>query len=202
MSESNLPLDLSQTTSIDNIWDFEIQAIENAKSLPLARANSDICGTPSVSTLNSAPSRLLTPTLGSNTANGSNSGGERRIYERRRKVRKSWVYHPENGVENVTSDGSNKRMATMFADTLTKNRIELLCESHKIGKTAPIQIQLEKGQIQIQISFGNTRPQIIFNQDLNRQTSEFSLNISQHVMQHIVKFNVHYHIRVILYDHG
>ena len=42
--------------------------------------------------------------------------------------------------------------------------IEHLRESHKVGKQGPIQVQLEKGQIQIEAAFGNTRPQIIFNQ--------------------------------------
>ena len=46
--------------------------------------------------------------------------------------------------------------------------IEHLRESHKVGKQGPIQVQLEKGQIQIEAAFGNTRPQIIFNQEVFR----------------------------------
>ena len=46
--------------------------------------------------------------------------------------------------------------------------IEHLRESHKVGKQGPIQVQLEKGQIQIEASFRNTRPQIIFNPEVFR----------------------------------
>ena len=190
--EGNTPVHLSHTTSIDTIWDFEIQAIENQGSLPLTEQQSDNGQSPSVSALSSAPSGLLTPTLGSNTADGSSSGGDRRIYERRRKVRKSWVYHPENGGEYATPDGRtrwwcarcrfpdciigvltyrlgpNKRTAATFADTSTKNMIEHLREMHKMGKHGAIAVQLEKGQIQIETAFGNTRPQIVFNQEVFR----------------------------------
>ncbi|KAG0128257.1 hypothetical protein HOY82DRAFT_612099 [Tuber indicum] len=211
MSEDNLPLNLSQTTSIDTIWDFEIQNIEHEPSLPVAGANSDFGGSPSISTLSTAPSGLLTPTLGSNTADGSSSGADRRIYERRRKVWKSWVYHPENGGEYATPDGRtrwlcarcpNKRSAATLADTSTKNMIEHLRESHKISKHGPIQIQLEKGQIQIETAFGNTRPQIIFNQELNKEASGFFLDTLPHVTQLIAKFHVHFHNPVTPYDHG
>ena len=71
MSEGNLPVNLSHATSIDTIWDFEIQGIENEASLPLTGENSDDCGSPSASALSTAPSGLLTPTLGSNTADRS-----------------------------------------------------------------------------------------------------------------------------------
>lgn len=46
--------------------------------------------------------------------------------------------------------------------------IEHLRETHKIGKHGAIAVQLEKGQIQIETAFGNTRPQIIFNQEVFR----------------------------------
>ena len=103
-------LNLSQSTSIDTIWDFEIQAIENVSSseLQLPAQSSDFRESPSPSTLSSAPSGLLTPTLGSNTADGSSSGGDRRIYEWRKKLRKSWVYYPENGGEYTTADGRTR----------------------------------------------------------------------------------------------
>jgi len=103
--EGNLPVHLSQTTSIDTIWVFEIQAIENQPSIPLTQHHSDDARTPSLSPLSTALSGLLTPTLGSNPAEGSSSGGDRRIYERRRKVCKSWVYYRENGGEYATPDG-------------------------------------------------------------------------------------------------
>ena len=106
--EGNPPVNLSQTTSIDTIWDFEIQGIENEASLPLTGENSDDYQSQSASALSPAPSGLLTPTLGSNTADGSSSGGDRRIYERRRKIRKSWVYFPENGGEYLTPEGRTR----------------------------------------------------------------------------------------------
>ena len=106
--QGNTPVQLSHTTSIDTIWDFEIQGIDNQGQLPLTAEGSDNDESPSVSALSTAPSGLLTPTLGSNPADGSSSGGDRRIYERRRKVRKSWVYHPENGGEYATPDGRTR----------------------------------------------------------------------------------------------
>ena len=72
-------MNLSHATSIDTIWDFEIQGIENEASLPLLGENSDDCGSPSASSLSTAPSGLLTLILGSNIADGSSSGGDRRI---------------------------------------------------------------------------------------------------------------------------
>ena len=106
--EGNTPVHLSHTTSIDTIWDFEIQAVDNQGSLPLTEKQSHNDRSLSVSALSTPPSGLLTPTLGSNTADGSSSGRNRRIYERRRKVRKSWVYHPENGGEYATPDGRTR----------------------------------------------------------------------------------------------
>ena len=108
MSEEGNPVNLSHTTSIDTIWDFEIKGIENEESLPLTGENSDDCGSLSACALSTAPSGLLTPTLGSNTADGSSSGGDRRIYERRKKIRKSWVYFPENGGEYLTPEGHTR----------------------------------------------------------------------------------------------
>ena len=109
MSEEGNPVvNLSHTTSIDTIWDFEIQGIENEESLPLTGEHSDDCESPSTSALSTAPSGLLTPTLGSNTVDGSSSGGDRKIYERRRKIRKSWVYFPENGGEYLTPEGRTR----------------------------------------------------------------------------------------------
>ena len=106
--EGNPVVHLSNATSIDTIWDFEIQGIENDASLPLTKENSDNCRSQSTSALSTAPSGLLTPTLGSNTADWSSSGGDRRIYERGRKVWKSWVYHPENRGEYATPNGRTR----------------------------------------------------------------------------------------------
>ena len=109
MSEEGNPVvHLSNAISIDTIWDFEIQGIENDASLPLTVENSDNCGSQSTSALSTAPSGRLTPTLSSNTADGSCSGGDRGIYEKRRKVRKSWVDHPENRGEYATPDGCTR----------------------------------------------------------------------------------------------
>ena len=109
MSEERTPaVNLSDATSIDTIWDFDIEGIEHGVSIPLTGENSDDCTSQSASALSTAPSGLLTPTLGSNTADGSSSGGDRRISERRRKVRKGWVYHAENGEEYATPNGRTR----------------------------------------------------------------------------------------------
>ena len=61
MSEGgNLPVHLGHDTSIDTIWDFEIQGMENQASLPLPEELSDDGGSPSMSALSSG---LLTRTL-------------------------------------------------------------------------------------------------------------------------------------------
>ena len=39
--ECNTPVHLSHTTSIDTIWDFEIQGIDNQGPLPLTEEQSD-----------------------------------------------------------------------------------------------------------------------------------------------------------------
>ena len=54
---------LGHDTSIDTIWDFEIQGMENQASLPLTEELSEDSGSPSMSLLSSAPSGLLTRTL-------------------------------------------------------------------------------------------------------------------------------------------
>jgi len=38
----------------------------------------------------------------------------------------------------------------------------------RLEKNGAIAVQLEKGQLQIETAFGNTRPQIVFNQDVFR----------------------------------
>ena len=87
--EGNPEVNLSDATLIDTIWDFDIEEIENRISIPLTQEYSDDCSSQSASALSRTPSGLLTPTLNSNKADGSSSGGHRRIYEWRRKVRKS-----------------------------------------------------------------------------------------------------------------
>ena len=89
MSEEHNPVvNLRDATSIDTIWDFDIEGIENGVSIPLTQENSDDCTSQRARALSTAPSGLLTLTLGSNTTDGSSSGGDRRIYERCRIVRK------------------------------------------------------------------------------------------------------------------
>ena len=121
--ESNPVVNLSDATSIDTIWDFDIEGIEHGVSIPLTRENSDDCTSQSPSALSTAPSGLLTPTLGSNTADGSSSGGDRRIYERRRKVRKSWVYHPENGGEYAIPDGRTRWRCSRCRFSIPSNQL-------------------------------------------------------------------------------
>ena len=61
------------------------------------------------SVLSSAPSGLLTPTVGSNPREyGYTVASGSRIYERRKRIRKSWVYFPENGSEYTTVDGKTR----------------------------------------------------------------------------------------------
>ena len=103
--EGSTPVHLSHTTSIETISDFQIQGIDNQGPLLLTEEQSDNDRSLSGSAWSTAPSGLLTLTLGSNPADGSSLGSDWRIYERRRKVRKSWVYHPENGGEYGTQDG-------------------------------------------------------------------------------------------------
>ena len=90
--EGSTQVHLSHTTSIDTIWDFEIQGIDNEGPLPLNEEQSDNDQSLSVSALSTVPSGLLIPSLDTNPADRSSSGGDWRIYERRRKVRKSRVY--------------------------------------------------------------------------------------------------------------
>jgi len=75
--------------------------------------NSGSRGTSPGSALSIAPSGLLTPTIGSTTGEAVYSiRSERRIYERRRKMRKSWLFFPENGSEYTTSDGKTRWRCT------------------------------------------------------------------------------------------
>jgi len=59
------------------------------------------------SVLSSPPSGLLlTPTFGSNPGeDGYGAGSDRRIYERRQRITKRWVYFPENRNEYRTLEG-------------------------------------------------------------------------------------------------
>ena len=85
-----------------------VSGLTNSASLTISTVHS-IEGSRGISpgsALSSAPSGLLTPTVGSNQGeDGYGVGSERRIYERRRPICKSWVYFPENGSEYTTIDG-------------------------------------------------------------------------------------------------
>jgi len=107
-----IPLEVSE--SQETIWDFDVSTVSgmlNAPNLGSIQNRGDLLGpdsSPTTSILSSAPSGLLTPTH----ASGSNSGegacgnwADRRIFEKRKIVRKSWVYFPENGCEYTAIDG-------------------------------------------------------------------------------------------------
>ena len=109
-----MSLDDEPSTSQQTIWDFDIHAVAgltNSASLPTITSHN-IDGSRDSSpgsALSSAPSGLLTPTLGSNPGeDGYSAGLETRIYQRRKRIRKSWVYFPENGAEYTTIDGKTR----------------------------------------------------------------------------------------------
>ena len=62
--------------------------------------------------------------------------------------------------------GTNRRTAAIFSDSSTKNMIEHLRDTHLIGKDGPIVATLEQGQVLLEMAFGKTRPQIVFNRDI------------------------------------
>ena len=110
MSDGN-----TDSASQDTIWDLEMDSISDFTNTALLHTipihsspggnSGSHCTSPS-SALSSAPSGLLTPTIGTTTGDGEYATrSERGIYEKRRKVRKSWVYFPENGSEYTTADG-------------------------------------------------------------------------------------------------
>ena len=96
------------------IWDFDIDTVgELTNPAPLASLSSVNLeasrGSSPGSVLSSAPSGLLTPTVGSNPGeDGYSVGSGGRIYERRKRIRKSWIYFPENGSEYTTVDGKTR----------------------------------------------------------------------------------------------
>ena len=108
----------SEFTSQETIWDLEmypVTGLTNAGFLNAISAddhpgaNTGSRGTSPGSALSSAPSGLLTPTIGSTASEVAYSTqSERRIYERRRKIRKSQVYFSEHGSEYTTPDGKTR----------------------------------------------------------------------------------------------
>ena len=53
--------------------------------------------------------------------------------------------------------GTNSRSAATFSDSCTKNMIEHLRDSHRIGKDGPIEATLEQGHVLLETAFGKTR---------------------------------------------
>ena len=92
----SIPLEVSE--SQETIWDFDVTTVlgmlDTSNLGPIEQSDEllshDI--SPTTSILSSAPSGLLTPTLagGSNTGEGvSGNWADRRIFERKKIVRKS-----------------------------------------------------------------------------------------------------------------
>ena len=110
-----MSLEDEAAASQETIWDFDIDAVAGltgagaSVTTIVGHAIENSQGSSPGSVLSSAPSGLLTPTVGSNPGeDGYGAGSERRIYERRRRIRKSWVYFPENGNEYTTIDGKTR----------------------------------------------------------------------------------------------
>ena len=106
------------SASQDAIWDLKMESISDFTNTALLHmipvhhspsGNSGSHCTSLSSALSSAPSGLLTPTIGTTTGERYYSTqSERNIYKRRRKLRKSWVYFRENGSEYTTADGKTR----------------------------------------------------------------------------------------------
>jgi len=111
MSES---IPVENSASQQTIWDFDVSTVPgilNTTELDPIESIEESLGqnsSPATSILSSAPSGLLTPTMASDSNSGAAGGGnwaDRRIFERKKRVRKSWVYFPENGSEYMGVDG-------------------------------------------------------------------------------------------------
>ena len=113
------PIPIEDSASQQTIWDFDVSIVPgilNTTELDPIESIEESLGhnsSPTTSILSSAPSGLLTPMMAS--ASGSHSGeagggnwADRRIYERKKRVRKSWVYFPENGCEYTGIDGKTR----------------------------------------------------------------------------------------------
>jgi len=109
-----MSLDDEASASQQTIWDFDIDTVSGltnpAGLSTISSHNIEASrGSSPGSVLSSAPSGLLTPTVGSNLGeDGYTVGSGGRIYERRKRIRKSWVYFPENGSEYTTVDGKTR----------------------------------------------------------------------------------------------
>jgi len=109
-----MSLEDEATASQETRWDFDIDAVAGLTTTAslitiAAHAVESSRGSSPGSTLSSAPSGLLTGTVGSNPGeDGYGAGSARRIYERRRRIWRSWVYFSENGNEYTTIDGKTR----------------------------------------------------------------------------------------------
>ena len=110
------PIPIEDSASQPTIWDFDISTVPgilNTTELDPIESFEESIGhnsSPTTSILSSAPSGLLTLTMASATGSHSGEAGggnwaDWRIYERKKRVRKSWVYFPENGSEYTRIDG-------------------------------------------------------------------------------------------------
>lgn len=107
------------SVSQQTIWDFDVSTVPGILNTTELNQIESIEGpgghnsSPTTSILSSAPSGLLTPTIpsGSNSVSGETGGGnwaDRSIFGRKKRVRKSWVYFPENGTEYTGIDGKTR----------------------------------------------------------------------------------------------
>ena len=112
-----MPIQPENSASQETIWDFDVNVVPeilNTVDLdpaPISQVPFSHNSSPTTSVLSSAPSGLLTPTLasGSNSAEGEGvNWTDRRIFENKKRVRKSWVYFRENGSEYTTIDGKTR----------------------------------------------------------------------------------------------
>ena len=95
------------SSSQDTIWDYAIEpALDPSYLQPFELSDNHSQGSSSQSALSSAPSGLLTPSLQSrNLADDRSSGASNEIFNKQKRIRKSWVYKSGNGAEYTTLVG-------------------------------------------------------------------------------------------------
>ena len=57
-------------------------------------------------------------------------------------------------------------LSIFISDLSTKNMIQHLRDTYRIGKDGAIEAALEQGQFLLEMAFGKTRAQIVFNRDI------------------------------------
>ena len=97
-------------SSQETLWDYAIQPpLDPSYLQPVELSDNNSQGSGTQSALSSAPSCLLTPSRQSqNVAEEGSSSGSNSIFNKRKKIRKSWVYKSENGSEYTTLDGRTR----------------------------------------------------------------------------------------------